>query len=498
MLIRSTVVTFPSLGELQILPDQLLEISSTGYITHSSPFLDATSQALLSSPTSSKNIIEVPQGSFLLPTFTDLHLHAPQFLYQGTGLHLPLMQWLDEYAFRAEERIDGDATLARKVYEALAKRLVRSGTGAVCLFGTIGTEKTMQRAGVRAFVGKLSMDIDIASRPTYVEASAEAALYAARDFVGRCRALTSHLPEHRKLVHPVLTPRFVPTCSDELLSGLGELVRKDEEGLRAQSHLAEARDQVDWVRRTRGAEDIEVFDRVRIVLFHLPSFTYPPIPLPATTDASQQHGLLTPHTIQAHCTFLTPPELARLAERGTAIAHCPLSNAYFSSRAFPLSEALAEHVKVGLGTDIAGGYSADVGSAMRWGVGVAHMRKGFLSEEAVGSRDGEGQVTKEEGGVLDWKSALYLATRGGADALGLGEGAGTFAVGATFDAQQIRLFDPATLTGVGGIDLFDLERESEVTEEMVEKWWCVGDDRNRVGMWVQGANIWAHGSDLGE
>ena len=75
-----------------------------------------------------------------MPAFCDLHLHAPQFLYQGTGLHLPLMQWLDEYAFKAEERLDGDPSLARKVYTRLADRLIQNGTGTVLLFGTIKEE----------------------------------------------------------------------------------------------------------------------------------------------------------------------------------------------------------------------------------------------------------------------------------------------------------------------------------------------------------------------
>lgn len=82
-------------------------------------------------------MVVVPRGSFVLPTFCDLHLHAPQFLYQGTGLHLPLMEWLNEYAFKAEEKMDADAELAERVYTRLAERLVEHGTGAVLLFGTI-------------------------------------------------------------------------------------------------------------------------------------------------------------------------------------------------------------------------------------------------------------------------------------------------------------------------------------------------------------------------
>lgn len=84
--------------------------------------------------------VRIPAGSFLLPTFCDLHLHAPQYLYQGTGLHLPLMEWLNEYAFKAEEKLDADPALARLVYRRLAERLVEKGTGAVLLFGTIKEE----------------------------------------------------------------------------------------------------------------------------------------------------------------------------------------------------------------------------------------------------------------------------------------------------------------------------------------------------------------------
>jgi len=118
--------------------------------------------------------------------------------------------------------------------------------------------EVMQAAGIRAFVGKLSMDIS--SRPTYVESSAENALSSANSFVERCCQMVSHLPPARRLVEPVLTPRFVPSCSDELLDGLGKLSAL--KSLRIQSHMAEAHDQLDWVRRERGCEDFKVFERV--------------------------------------------------------------------------------------------------------------------------------------------------------------------------------------------------------------------------------------------
>jgi guanine deaminase len=124
--------------------------------------------------------------------------------------------------------------------------------------GSLILAETMQRIGIRAFVGKLSMDIS--TRPTYVEPTHSESIASARSFIDRVRALTSHLPDHERLVEPVLTPRFVPTCSDALLRGLGELA--EQTGVRVQSHLAEARDEMKIVQDTRGTNDLEVFERV--------------------------------------------------------------------------------------------------------------------------------------------------------------------------------------------------------------------------------------------
>lgn len=93
-----------------------------------------------------------------------------------------------------------------------------------------------------------------------MEQSAEAALSAAVSFADKCASLEDHLLPHQKLIEPVLTPRFVPTCSDALLQGLGQL--SETRNLRVQSHMAESHDQVAWVRAERGMEDMDVFDKV--------------------------------------------------------------------------------------------------------------------------------------------------------------------------------------------------------------------------------------------
>lgn len=115
-------------------------IDDDGYIEYLGPANSTESTAFISGVSDNSKLVDVPEGSFILPTFSDLHLHAPQFLYQGTGLDLPLMQWLDNYALKAELRLDNDPTLARRVYTRLASRLKENGTGTVLLFGTIKEE----------------------------------------------------------------------------------------------------------------------------------------------------------------------------------------------------------------------------------------------------------------------------------------------------------------------------------------------------------------------
>ncbi|KIJ54214.1 hypothetical protein M422DRAFT_25158 [Sphaerobolus stellatus SS14] len=449
-----TFVGCSKLGDLNIYEDHILKVDQNGFISlfcHSSTLEGETA---LNIAKSNSTLKVLPKYSFFLPTFCDLHLHAPQTLYLGTGLHLPLMEWLKKYAYNAEIRIDEDPELAYRVYDVLVKRLIEHGTGAVLFFGTIKKEsnlilaKICQKYGLRGFIGKLSMDIS--SHPSYVESSPKDSATAAKEFIDECKNLVSHLPVHERLVEPVITPRFVPTCTMELLSRLGQLASEND--VWVQSHMAESKDQVAWVRSTRGLEDMDVFI---------------------------QSGLLASKTIQAHCTFLPNDAFPELQTLGTGIAHCPLSNTYFSSRPFPLREALDSGVKIGLGTDIAGGYEMDIMNAMRQAVITARMRDNTRIEEEKSTSSLR----------VDWKESIYLATVGGATALGLvSQDSQPFQVGLPFDAQQIDLYDEHKGEGVGNLDFFD-EPEKGLTVEMLEKWWCLGDTRNRSAMYVQGKKI---------
>jgi guanine deaminase len=202
--------------------------------------------------------------------------------------------------------------------------------------------------------------------------------------------------------------------------------------------------------------------------------------------------------------------LDRVAQRGTAVAHCPLSNAYFSAEPFRLREALQDGVRVGLGTDIAGGYDVSIMSAMRHAVTVSRMREGRRIMSLLATQECIGSETADSGLSVDWKDALYLATRGGAEALGMTTGA--FAVGTPFDAQQsehesktsgvsnthkrtcilVNIINSQCGVGIGPIDFLDGEETGilqKMSLEAIEKWFCLGDVRNRSMVWIQGQSI---------
>ncbi|GAA6048558.1 hypothetical protein JCM3770_006552 [Rhodotorula araucariae] len=467
--LRGTVLTSRQDRSLSILEDQLIVVDKRGFIAHLAPAGDRDSVAVLGlvdkGEVTRDRVVELGRDGWLLPGFVDTHIHAPQYINAGMALDKPLMEWLETYTFKAELRIDRDPHgLGKRVYGRLARRLLEHGTTAASVFGTISVEANLVLAkafldtGLRGQIGKVAMDQH--SLPTYIETTASS-LSATRDFIDEMRALVARLPNEERLVEPVVTPRFVPTCSIELLRGLAEISKAT--GTRVQSHMCESRGMVEVCKEVLGGKsDVEVLNEL---------------------------GLLNPRSLMAHCTHSTAPDLALLARTGTAIAHCPLSNVYFSAeRQLPLREAWSAGVKVGLASDISGGYRVGLDENMRWAVGVSRLREGQRAEVALAIGSGNGG----ESLAITWKEAVFLATLGGAQALGLDvdRGVGMLAVGAAFDAQWIQVGGPGSR-----VDWFDLEEEdgsvrSVTTEEKVEKWWSNGSEADRRAVWVQGRRVY--------
>ena len=335
--LRASAFHTPERGRLEVLPDALIRVSAAGVIEA----VEAAGDALPDGP-----VITLPQGQYLLPGMVDLHVHAPQWPQLGRALDVPLEEWLQQHTFPLEARY-ADLAFAQAVYSELIDTLLAHGTTCAAYFGTIHLEATALLAqiclekGQRALVGKVAMDAPGECPDYYRDANANAATTGTSQLIERIAAMQ---PLGNPLVLPAITPRFLPSCTEELLGKLGALVR--ERVLHIQTHCAESAWEVAHGRARFGDTDVAVLDGF---------------------------GLLQPHTLLAHGNFLSGPDRARIGERGAAIAHCPLSNAYFAGRILPAGDILAEGLHIGLGTDISGGHSPSLLDSARFAVTASRM-----------------------------------------------------------------------------------------------------------------------------
>lgn len=267
-----------------------------------------------------------------------------------------------------------------------------------------------------------------------------------------------------QLVQPILTPRFAPSCSEAVLSTLGELAEKEK--LPIQTHISENTSEIDLVKK--------IFPNNR---------NY--------ADVYDSYGLLTSRTVLAHAIHLSDPEVEMVKERGCGVSHCPVSNTSLGSGICPVRKLLDRGVKVSLGTDVSGGGSCSILTAARQAAGVSRLLAAFSSDKETGEdRKGSDHLK------LDVNECLYLATRGGAECLGLGNKVGAFEVGMEWDAQMVRLHDvPEKGDGVktgedeGLVQCWGKEK----WEENVAKWMYCGDDRNTMKVYVKGRLVQAVG-----
>ncbi len=256
----------------------------------------------------------------IMPSFADLHLHAPQYPMLGMGMDLPLLDWLDTYTFRTEARFE-DTAYARRVYRALARELIACGTTRVAMFSSRHTDATLvlmeelERAGVTGYVGKVNMDRN--GGP--VQETTEDSVAETLRWLEGCRF--AH-------IKPILTPRFTPSCTNELMAELGKLAL--ERGLPVQSHLSENDGEVAWVKE-----------------LHPDCGQY--------WETYQKYGLWKSGALMAHCVHSGRREQEAMAEAGVWAVHCAASNVNLCSGTAPVRELLERGVHVALGSDIAGG-----------------------------------------------------------------------------------------------------------------------------------------------
>ncbi|MGN1164517.1 MAG: amidohydrolase family protein [Candidatus Ornithospirochaeta sp.] len=347
-------------------------------------------------PSSFSSLPFFDQGSSLVvPGMTDLHVHAPQFAFRGTNMDLELMSWLNTYTFPEEARFS-DEEYADNVYSHFADAYRKNATTRVVAFASRHTPATlalmdkMEETGLVSYVGKVNMDRNAPS--PLVERSAEESEKETQKWLEACA--------ERGYSHtcPILTPRFIPSCSDALLEKLSAIRKKWN--LPVQSHLSENNGEVDFVK------ELAPWSR-----FY--------------GDAYDKYGLFGGEgkCIMAHCVLSGDEEIALMKKNGVFVAHCPESNANLSSGVAPLRRYLEEGLNVGLGSDIGAGTTESILDAVVDAVKVSKLRW-RLSDSTLAP--------------LNFKEAFYLATKGGGSFFG---STGSFEKG--FDGDVVVLSDEA-------------------------------------------------------
>ncbi len=360
----------------------------------------------------------------IIPGFVDIHLHGPQFPNLGLGLDKELMPWLDTYTFPEESKY-GNMDYAKKVYTTLVKELWKNGTTRSCIFASIHLESTkllmeiLNKSGLGAYVGKVNMDRNC---PDFLCEDTEKSLEETEEFL-------KEYGNKYERVKPIITPRFVPTCTGELLKGLGQLAAKYN--VPVQSHLSENKGEIEFVRELHPEAD------------NYASVYY-------------ETGLLGQQpTIMAHCVLLEEEEIELLSKNKVFIAHSPNSNSNLASGIAPIRKLLKAGIPIGLASDISGGHSLSMCNIMVEGAQVSNLK--WIESGKI-----EAPLTTPE--------LLYLATKGSGSFFGK---VGSFEKGYEFDALII---DDSDISGLKEISI----------EERLQKFIYTGNSKNIVVRYVGG------------
>lgn len=328
-------------------------------------------------------------GKLIIPGMYDLHVHAPQYGYRGMGMDLELLEWLDTITFPEESRY-ADIEYARNAYDIFTDDVRRSATARAVVFGTIHNEATeylmesFDKAGLGGYIGKVNMDRN--SPASYCEETAKS--------VENTITWLDDVTGKYDIVKPIITPRFVPSCTDELMKELGRIANTGK--LPVQSHLSENLSEVEWVKKLAPLSK-------------------------GYADAYDRFGLFgtSGNTVMAHCIYLRDDEIELMKERGVFVAHCPQSNENLRSGIAPMRKLIGAGLKCGLGSDIAGGSSINMFKAVTDAVQVSKLYWRLIDDSMP---------------AMTFPEAFYLATKGGGAFFGK---CGSFEKGYEFDALVV-------------------------------------------------------------
>ncbi len=351
----------------------------------------------------------------ILPGLIDVHAHLPQYPVVAR-VESGLLPWLERHVFPVEKEFN--AATARRLAPAFFEALARNGTTCAMLYTTIYEEScdeafaAADRSGLRAILGKVMMDDG-----SYGGLKPEKILPLSLEQSERlCRKWHGH--DGGRLEY-AFSPRFAVTCTEELMRAAGALAR--EHGAYLQTHLSENHDEIETVRRKfpRHASYTAVYEAC---------------------------GLLGPRSVFGHCIHLAPEEVGLLAGSRSVVAHCPTSNLFLNSGIMPLDRWLEAGLRIGLASDVAGGPELNLWQVMRSTIESQKARSFY------------------EPGVRVPTAAevFYLATAGGAAALGKEALIGTLEPGREADVVVVDLAAVLPVDGRGNAHA-DLTPEEIIT-----------------------------------
>jgi len=321
-------------------------------------------------------------GGLILPGLVNCHTHAAMSLFRGLADDLPLMEWLNNYIFPAESKMDAEFVYTGTLL-ALAE-MIMSGTTTFCDMYLFEEEvaKAARKAGVRCLVGEVLYDFP---SPNY--GPVEKGLEYTESLIQKWR--------NDPLVSIAVEPHSLFTCSPELLTASNELALKYNVPLII--HVAETLTEVAEIKEKYGKTPVK----------HLDSL-----------------GLLGPHLIADHCVHLENSDIKTMAEHGVKVVHNPESNMKLASGIAPVPQMLSQGLTVGLGTDgCASNNNLDLFSEMDT---AAKLHK----------------VNTFDPTVMDALSVLKMATVHGARVLGLQDVTGSLEVGKKADVIVIDTHKP--------------------------------------------------------
>lgn len=375
-------------------------------------------------------------NKLIFPGMIDLHVHAPQYPFRGMSMDLELMDWLNNYTFPEEEKY-AYLDYANKAYNMFVDDLKHSATSRASVFATRHRDATtllmglLEKSGLITFVGKVNMDRE--ATDNLVEESPETSAF---DTIGWVNDTINSF----KNTKPILTPRFIPSCTDELMEELRQIQMLF--GLPVQSHLSESLDEIEFVKTLRP------FNKFYGEAYH-------------------EYGLFGKNeednkqvkTIMAHCVWSTEEEINLMKNNGVYIAHCPTSNTNLSSGIAPIRKYLDLKMNIGLGTDIAAGHSLSMFNAIKDAIQVSKLYFRLVNKESAPLRLNE---------------AFYLATKGGGSFFGK---VGSFEEDFEFDA--IILDD----------SIFNSPRDLTTLERIERAIYLSLDEKGLVSKFVKGNKI---------